>query len=267
MPLTDFQKGIARLLAKHRSSDSYLAGGAALHFEPNTLRFSNDLDYFQDSVERVASAFSVDRDLLVQHSYDVTVTMNQPGYIRAEVSHAKESTKIDWAHDSAWRFLPTVAHPDCGFILHALDLAVNKILALAGRDEPRDFLDVLSIDKNLLSLGAMCWAAPGKDPGFTPRSLMQLLQRRGKYQPEDFKRLYLAQPVDLVAQKEQWLATLEKAETRICSLPPNEVGCLYYNTQEKAFMTTLPEPKRAQSIICHYGRPGGVLPAVQPEGP
>jgi hypothetical protein len=30
MPLTDFQGGVARLLAVNRSSDSYLAGGAAM---------------------------------------------------------------------------------------------------------------------------------------------------------------------------------------------------------------------------------------------
>jgi hypothetical protein len=29
--------------------------------------------------------------------------------------------------------------------LHPIDLAVNKLLALAGRDEARDFLDILSL--------------------------------------------------------------------------------------------------------------------------
>ena len=45
MPLTEFQAAIARLLATNRSPDSYLAGGAALHIEPNSKRYSNDLDY------------------------------------------------------------------------------------------------------------------------------------------------------------------------------------------------------------------------------
>ena len=38
MPLTDFQKALARLLSVNRSPDSYLAGGAALHIEPNSQR-------------------------------------------------------------------------------------------------------------------------------------------------------------------------------------------------------------------------------------
>lgn len=44
MPLTNFQAAIARLLSTNRSPDSYLAGGAALHIEPNSTRYSNDLD-------------------------------------------------------------------------------------------------------------------------------------------------------------------------------------------------------------------------------
>ncbi len=60
MPLTSFQTDLATLLAQNRTPDSYLAGGAALHFAPNSKRYSNDLDYFHDSVERVASAFADD---------------------------------------------------------------------------------------------------------------------------------------------------------------------------------------------------------------
>jgi len=56
MPLTDFQRSVLALLARTRSPDSHLAGGAALHFAPNSLRYSNDLDFFHDSAERVARA-------------------------------------------------------------------------------------------------------------------------------------------------------------------------------------------------------------------
>ena len=58
MPLTDYQASLARLLSENRTFDSYLAGGAAILIEPNTMRFSRDLDYFHDSEARVAEAFS-----------------------------------------------------------------------------------------------------------------------------------------------------------------------------------------------------------------
>jgi len=67
MPLTTFQAELVKLLASQRSPDSYLAGGAALHIEPCSKRYSNDLDYFHDSEERVATAFAEDRKLLESH--------------------------------------------------------------------------------------------------------------------------------------------------------------------------------------------------------
>lgn len=56
MPLIRFQQEILALLARSRSPDSYLAGGAALHFAPNSLRYSDHLDFFHDTAERVTTA-------------------------------------------------------------------------------------------------------------------------------------------------------------------------------------------------------------------
>jgi len=64
VPLTEYQAALTRLLSVNRTFDSYLAGGAAILIEPNTSRFSRDLDYFHDSEARVAEAFSADRELL-----------------------------------------------------------------------------------------------------------------------------------------------------------------------------------------------------------
>lgn len=140
------------------------------------------------------------------------------------------------------------------------DLAVNKLLALAGRDEARDFLDILDLDRRTLPLGALCWAAAGKDPGFTPLGLLDILKRRGRYHQEDFARLKLAAPVDLPALKARWLRALSDAEAFVRSRPPSEVGCLYYSPSQKRFVA--PGPDGPRDVLPHYGRPGGVLPRV-----
>jgi len=80
-----------------------------------------------------------DRELLETEGYSVDVDLNQPGYIPSVVQKGGEATKVEWARDSSWRFMPTVRDERVGFILHPVDLAVNKVLALAGRDEARDF--------------------------------------------------------------------------------------------------------------------------------
>jgi hypothetical protein len=216
--LTDYQADVARLLAPNRTPDSYLAGGAALHLEPNTKRYSNDLDYFNDSEERVASAFAEDRAVLEQAGYEVDVQLAQPGFV----------------------------------------------LALVGRDEPRDFIDVMHCHENVLSLGAMCWAACGKDPGFTPTGLLSLLGRRGKYRPEDFERLDLVEQPDLVAMKKAWRAALDEAEAFVRSRAADEIGCLYYSLKKRAFVGQF-DPGDPD-VRPHHGRPGGVLPELQPRG-
>ena len=258
MPLTDYQARLSRLLSQNRSFDSYLAGAGAILIEPNTSRYSRDLDYFHDSETRVAESFSADRELLENAGYSIDLDVIQPGYARAIVSKDDEATRVEWAHDSAWRFMPTVRDERVGYLLHPVDVSVNKVLALAGRDEPRDVLDVLHLHARVLGLGPLCWAACGKDPGFTPLSLLELLRRRGRIRSEDLVRLELALPIDLQTTKSDWLDALDSVEPFVASRPPTEMGCLYYSPSECAFV----DPSLVSDTLPHFGRPGGVLPRV-----
>lgn len=258
MPLTDYQASLARVLSENRTFDSYLAGGAAILIEPNTMRYSRDLDYFHDSEARVAEAFAADRSMLETSGYSIDVDLNQPGFVRAIVRQGEHAAKVDWARDSDWRFLPTVQDARVGFVLHPVDLAVNKVLALAGRDEPRDVLDAVYLHHQVLVLGALCWAACGKDPGFTPLSLLELLRRRGRIRGEDLARLDLAESVDLHSMKESWLEALDSVEPFVASRPPEEIGSLYYSAAQREFV----DPREVTDAVPHFGRPGGVLPRV-----
>ena len=96
--------------------------------------------------------------------------MQTPTFYRAVVEVAGQSLKLEWAHDSAFRFFPVERDEFCGYRLHPADAAVNKMLAMAGRVEVRDCVDVLHLDAEYLSLGGLAWAACGKDPGLPPTS-------------------------------------------------------------------------------------------------
>jgi len=256
MPLTPFQLELGRLLAKNRSEDSYLAGGAALLSAPNTRRYSQDLDYFHDSAARVAAAFQSDSGTLEANGFTVRPEITQPGYIRAVVRRRDQATKLEWAQDSSWRFMPVERSDDFGYRLHPIDVATNKVLALAGREEPRDLLDTLYLHQHVLPLGPLVWAASGKDPGFSPRSLLELLRRRGKIRPEELARLHLTGPLDIHQLKTDWLDALQAAEAFVAGRPPGESGCLYWSPARKAFV----DPSVEKDGVPHYGRPGGVLP-------
>jgi hypothetical protein len=264
VPLTGFQRQLLAVLAADPTDDRYLAGGAALHFAPNSVRYSDDLDFFHDAEDHVARAFAADRARLESAGYAVEVESSLPGFVRTTVRRAGETTRVDWAHDSAWRFMPLVRDPLGGLLLHPVDLAINKVLTLAGRDEPRDFVDVLFVHDRVLPLAGLVWAAVGKDPGFTPRSLLELLKRRGRPRPEDVGRLHLVEPFDLVAAKQTWLGALDDAEAFARARPPEELGCLYYETATERFVTPKPGLSlAAQGIVSHYGTPGGVIPQVE----
>ena len=261
MPLTDYQYELGRLLARNRSEDSYLAGGAAILLQPNTKRISQDIDYFQDSAERVATAYGADLQTLLDHEYDVEPEIMLPGYIRAVVRSRDQATKVEWARDSAWRFMPVIRSEDFGYQLHPIDLATNKVLALAGRDEARDLVDTLYLHKQVLTLGPLIWAAVGKDPGFSPLSLLELLNRRGKLHPEEIARLHVMEPLDLQELKEDWLTALAGADAFVRSRPSDEAGCLYYSPGLQKFVD--PNRDDITDAVPHFGLLGGVLPRVE----
>jgi hypothetical protein len=259
MPLTPFQRRIARLIAVNRSPSSHLAGAAAIHIGRGSPRTSNDLDYFHDEERLVAEAFAADRKILEAAGYPIEVTLSQPGFVRAIVGRDRNATKVEWAHDSAWRFLPPIKDPQVGYRLHPIDLSINKVLALAGRDEPRDFLDTIYVHGEYLSLGSLCWAAVGKDPGFSPELLVELLARKGRYRPEDFEPLQLAAKPDLADLKNIWIKAIADARRLIKVLPPEEAGCLYFDRGNGKFVT--PSGDLSQ-LVRHRGSRGGILPAV-----
>jgi hypothetical protein len=266
MPLTDFQHTLLADLAQHPTDQRYLAGGAAIHFAPNSTRYSDDLDFFHDSEQRVAIAFAEDRAQLERLRYTLEIEFSLPGMVRAMVRRGPYETRVDWAHDSAWRFLPLVRDPLGGLLLDPIDLAINKVLALAGRNEARDFVDTLFVHARVLSLTALCWAAPGKDPGLSPLSLLELLNRRGRYHEEDFERLQLTEPFDLARARREWLGMLEAADSFAKLRPPEELGCLYYSHADRRFVVPRPDiTLDQQHVSLHFGRPGGVVPRVASE--
>ena len=267
MPLTEFQRRLLAVLAPARRSEGYLAGGAALHFSPNSARYSHDLDFFHDSAKRVADAFAEDGGLLERTGYILELVFSQPGFIRAVVTKDGAATQIDWAHDTSWRFMPLVEDEWGGLLLHPIDLAVNKALALAGRDEPRDLVDILFVHETILTVGALVWAAVGKDPGFSPRSLLEQLRRSGRFRPEEIARLDLARPFDLQEAKRRWLDALAAAEAFVEERPTEELGCLYYAPERERFEQPHPGADlESQGLKTHFGRPGGVLPRPTDQG-
>ena len=263
MPLSSPQIELLRLIAANRSPESYVAGATVLHRSDDTPRYSDDLDLFHDMEDTIAQSAEEDAATLRNAGHPFTWLLRTPTFHHALVTVAGKQLKIEWAYDSAFRFFPVQKDDLCGYRLHDADAATNKVLALAGRSEIRDFVDVLHLNENYLSLGALVWAACGKDPGFTPGFLLDQMGRHVAYQQADLDRLNLREPLDLKKLKQCWLAAVDAAARTVAELPPEEVGCLYFGP-DGSLRTPDPTSPDFPRLTRHHGRVRGVWPTLSP---
>ena len=261
MPLTPFQKEVTRLLAANRNPESHVAGGAVVNRDEASFRFSDDLDLFHDAASSVAVCSEADAQTLLKHGYSVEWLLRQTGFYRAAVRRGAESLKLDWCADSAFRFFPVQPDDEFGYCLHRADLATNKALALAGRVEIRDYIDILYLDSDYLGLGAIVWAACGKDEGYTPWSLLDMAKRHVRFREEDLERENLARPVTLKDLKERWIAAVARAEELFPRLPAQEIGCLYL-AADGSPVTPIPGEPDAVQQVRHFGSVRGAWPRL-----
>jgi hypothetical protein len=262
MPLSALQKQVLQLLARHRSPDSFVAGATLLHAGETSPRYSRDIDINHDVRESVAQCAQLDGSVLKQHGFEVIWRMEEPLFYRADVTREGTTVKLEWVFDSAFRFFPVEADEQFGYRLSFWDVATNKVLALVGRVEPRDFLDILFLDEHHLSLGALAWAASGKDPGLNPFLILTEARRTARYRPEDFSSIVTAKPVDLIALGQQWRAVLARADALLPKLPPQDVGCLYLDAQNRVVEPDPDSPDFGR-LRRHFGSVKGAWPVVR----
>lgn len=268
MALTTLQRDVCRLLADRRraSGESYVAGGVALNVALETHRVSRDIDVFHDTTEAVARSWDRDRAALENAGYDVSVVRERPGFVEATASRHGQSLIIEWARDSAFRFFPLMEHDELGLTLHPFDLATNKILALAGRREVRDWVDAIACDERLQPLGYLAWAACGKDPGFTPPGLVAHA-RRLRFSEAEVGALAFDGVAPTAADLSQrWHAALDAGRTIVETLPSAEAGKAVLTLDGQLYgrgaaeLTTDVDAGRLQF---HAGRIGGALPQTR----
>lgn len=266
MALTSLQRRVCRLTAQQRitAGERYVAGGTALTALLASHRMSRDIDLFHDTEAAVAASWEADRATLEQHGLVIDVHRERPGYVEARVSADGESVLVEWARDSAFRFFPLITHEDLGLTLHPFDLATNKVLALVGRLEVRDWIDVLACDEQVQPLGYLAWAAAGKDPGFNPASILAVASRTARYTQVEVDTLQFdGPPPDATALAVAWHATLDRARAVIDLLPGEHVGTCVL-VAAGGLCRAAPDGLASQlaGLRFHSGCIGGALPRV-----
>jgi hypothetical protein len=269
MALTSLQRDVCRLLAENRiaSGESYVAGGAALNELLSAARVSRDLDLFHDTQEALAATWEADRRLLEGGGFALRVLRERPTFVEAEAGRGRESVLLQWAQDSAYRFFPLVQSDVFGLALHPFDLATNKVLALVGRVEARDWVDVIHSAERIQPLGYLAWAACGKDLGFSPASILEHAARTARYAPAELSGLaFEGEPPDGAVLAVRWRRQLEEASDVVERLPPEEAGRCVLGPAGVLYAgsaASLAGDVAAGRLAFHPGRIRGAFPTIR----
>jgi len=269
MALTPYQRQICQLLANSRktSGESYVAGGTALNTWLNAPRLSHDVDIFHDTTEALQASWQRDQQILMSNGHSVTAIRETVAFVEALIVTGTDKVVLQWVRDSAFRFFPLLEHDELGLTLHPFDLATNKVLALVGRLEIRDWIDVQVCSDRLQHLGFLAWAACAKDPGFSPMMILEEAGRSTKYSRTEFETLIFAGPApDLTALSQRWRIILSEARAIVDCLPAEQVGkCLLTPNGELFQLTPAKLRHFAEwgTVHWHEGTIGGVLPAIK----
>jgi hypothetical protein len=254
VPLTKIQTDILRLLASQRDPESYIAGATPLN--RNGLRYSSDIDIFHDREARVSAAARSDATTLESKGYGLLWLRQQPAVYTAEIRRNDEATRLDWVADSDFRFFPVMRDDVFGYVLHPVDLALNKIMAAAGRRELRDIVDLVTAHETILPLGAAIWAATEKAPGFTPEGLIAEIRRNAQYPAAEWRALATSEPLNPQNIMERLHKALKDAEAFVARMPTEKMGLLFLDGDKVA----QPDPDRLGKYQPHAGQRRGHWP-------
>ncbi len=271
--LTTFQQDVLRAIAPNRTPESHIAGGAALNRDRR--RPTSEAGIFHDVADVVRASAEADARTLRAAGYGVAEDpalrhLASPSFMERIVSRDGGATRLQWAADRAVRFLPPVQDPLFGYRLSDPDLAVNKVLALAGRAAARDVVDIVALHGSGFPLVALAWAAPGKDPGFSAPLLLEWVTRNAcQITAADWRTVASTAPVDPVAIKAALLEAVDEARSALRALPPGPQGRLFMATDGTALRPTpdLVRGEASPGVTVLDCTTGPALAQVAPERP
>jgi hypothetical protein len=130
-------------------------------------RYSVDLDLFTENPAAVVQVPPAMQEIAGRLGLEVTFTRTLGTFLEAFViSPDGERVEFDFAQDSPYRLEPTRLDQDLDFwVDNPTDIACNKLSALFDRAEPKDFVDVYFIVRELLPFDQLVRLARQKHVG------------------------------------------------------------------------------------------------------
>jgi hypothetical protein len=167
-------------------------------------------------------------DALSAAGFQVHTDVLTYGCVEVTVSEGASATVIQWFGETKSRFFPLIKDEDWGARLHQADLAVNKVLAAAGRSKARDIADLIAIATHYCPLGPLVVAAAGKPPNFSPKRIIEEIRRHALSIPAEEYLAVKGLPVDWSAEfiREEAIRLTDLADSYVMSAPIEILGLL-----------------------------------------
>jgi len=198
--LDRIQQKILSLFSTIPEHDSfYLTGGTALSAFYLHHRKSRDLDFFSD-VEELIVPFTFRLEGVLQEEGLRTERKRElRSFVEIVVSSRDNSTIIHFGLDSPYRLEPLKDSVKFkGLKIDNLtDIGANKLLALFGRANLRDFIDVYFLLKDKFQKKELLDNAKRKDPGFDLYWFATALEMINEFPSDSPDMLFMLKPCTL----------------------------------------------------------------------
>jgi hypothetical protein len=182
--LTPLQERVARIVGGLEEAEDFaLAGGAALIVRGDVDRKTRDPDYFGPSADEVDELLPAVRRALEADGLTVRDVQVAAGFARLEVTLGAEHLEVDLGTDA--RLYPPEGGA-LGPMLTGEELAVDKVLAIFGRAEARDFYHLSALEPRY-GLDRLCRLAADKDAGFSVEVFADMLLRFDRLGRQEFE--------------------------------------------------------------------------------
>lgn len=198
--LTPLQERIAVLVAaSFEGSDFALAGGAALISQGLVDRKTGDLDFFGSSEQVLAERLPAIISALEQDGMTVEVRRSTAQFARIVIRGMDSETEVDFGLDG--RLFPIEQGPFSP-VLASRELAVDKVLAVFGRAEARDFVDLFALEE-FFRLEDLFALAKEKDRGFDAKVFAEMTRRMTVLDASEFE-MAESDFLSLIGAVERW---------------------------------------------------------------
>ncbi|HTX01867.1 MAG TPA: nucleotidyl transferase AbiEii/AbiGii toxin family protein [Acidimicrobiales bacterium] len=180
--LSELQRRVAGIVSALPEARPFvLAGGGALILRGDVDRRTRDLDFFAPEVADVDAMVPALLGILEHEGLDVRPVQVTSGFARLEVSDGRDTTEVDLGTDVT--ILPAEQREGIA-VLSAEELAVDKVLAVFGRAQPRDFVDLYRLEPRF-GIRQLFAGAAIKDRGFDPGVFAEMTLQFGRFRPAD----------------------------------------------------------------------------------